>query len=530
MIIKKIFPIIFFISSCAQIVSPSGGAKDEKAPVVKSTYPENKSTMFSDSKIEIKFDEYVEIKDAEQIVISPYIKEKPTIESVGKSIIIDLKKSILEKNKTYTINFGNSITDNHEGTILENYSYTFSTGTYIDSLSINGEVFNANNLKPEKGIIIGLYYLENFEDSTPMKSYPAYMGKTNEKGIFSIENLPKQKYQVFAFKDENKNLKYEKIETVAFEVNSIESNNKSNKLKLLLSEPFLYDNNKIIDTIQREPGVYSLAIYNSNKIESAKLDNKENLIKRIQNNDNQIDTLFIYTKERLDSGITIINLSIDKEVRKIPIKNRKRLKNKALEFKSNRDLSPNDTLKLYSNYPIEKIDPNTISIKGDSIAINYQISQVNSFEWNINFKKEEEKIYNIVIEDSLIKDIWNRPNKEFKSTLQIKTSKETGSLLLNIENAEKETYIIQLVTTDEKENVIKEITNNKTEQINFSYINPVELRIKIIKDSNNNGKWDRANWLEKTQAEEIGYYEQKFNIRAFWDIEQNIIPRKILNN
>ncbi len=130
----------------------------------------------------------------------------------------------------------------------------------------------------------------------------------------------------------------------------------------------------------------------------------------------------------------------------------------------------------------------------------------------------------------MIKDIWNRPNKEFKSSLQIKTSKETGSLLLNIDNAEKETYIIQLVTTDEKESVIREIINNKTEQLNFSYINPVELRIKIIKDSNKNGKWDRANWLQKTQAEVIGYYEQKFTIRAFWDIEQNIIPRKIINN
>lgn len=529
MISKKLYPFILLITSCAQIVTPSGGPKDDEAPTVKSSYPANKTTLFEENKITINFDEYVEIKKPEQIVISPYIKEKPSIESEGKSIVIDLKKSILEKNKTYTINFGNSISDNHEGKTLENYSYCFSTGNFIDSLAIEGSIVNALNLKPEKEITVGLYNIENYDDSTVMKNYPSYLSQTNEEGKFLISNLPPSKFYLFAFKDENKNLKYEKIEDVAFILNPIESSYPQTKTKLFLSQATLHNKNKILDTLNREPGVYTLAFYQPEKVEFIKKKSDKNTYNRWQHNENQIDTLFIYSKQKLDSSISTFQVKIGEKEETIEFRNRKKLKNSALELKVNRDLSIKDTVKLSSNYPIDSIRAKTIIVKQDTILIEAKILQVDNFNWTINFKKEESKIYEIQIKDSTIQDIWGRYNKGLKTSIQMKNAKETGTLSLNIINNSKENYLIQLVSGDDKEIINKEIINSKSEVVLFDYLDPIEIKVKVIKDSNKNGKWDRANYSEKTEAEEVAYLEQKITIRAFWDIEQSLDIEKMFN-
>jgi hypothetical protein len=57
MISKKLYPFILLITSCAQIVTPSGGPKDDEAPKVKSSYPASKTTLFEENKITINFDE-----------------------------------------------------------------------------------------------------------------------------------------------------------------------------------------------------------------------------------------------------------------------------------------------------------------------------------------------------------------------------------------------------------------------------------------------------------------------------------------
>jgi hypothetical protein len=529
MISKKLYPFILLITSCAQIVTPGGGPKDDEAPKVKSSLPANKTTSFSQSKITINFDEFVEIKKPEQIVISPYIKEKPTIESDGKSIVIDLKKSILEKDKTYTINFGNSISDNHEGKTLENFSYCFSTGSFIDSLAIEGTIVNALNLKPEKEITVGLYNIENYDDSTVMKNYPSYLSQTNEDGKFLISNLPPSKFYLFAFKDENKNLKYEKIEDVAFIVNPIESSYPQTKTKLFLSQATLHNKNKILDTLNREPGVYTLAIYQPEKVEFIMKRDNKNTYSRWQHNENQIDTLFIYSKQKIDSSTSSFQVKIAEKEETIEFRNRKKIKNSALELKVNRDLSIKDTVKLSSNYPIDSIRAKTIIVKQDTLLIEAKIVQVDNFNWTINFKKEESKIYEIQIKDSTIQDIWGRYNKGLKTNIQMKNAKETGTISLNIINNSKENYLIQLVSGDDKEIINKEIINSKSEVVLFDYLNPIEIRVKVIKDSNKNGKWDRANYSEKTQAEEVAYLDQKITIRAFWDIEQSLDIQKIFN-
>jgi hypothetical protein len=185
---------IFLISSCAQQVAPLGGPKDEKYPVLVDAKPNNMSTRFpkEGQKISIKFNEFVRLKDAtQQIVISPPpLGEKaPTIQENGKNIEI-LFNEVLQRNTTYTINFGNAITDVHEEMAIPDFKYVFSTGENLDTNYIKGKILNAFTLKPEKDVIVALYDYASFTDTTIYKKKPSYFIRTKEDGTYSIDNIP----------------------------------------------------------------------------------------------------------------------------------------------------------------------------------------------------------------------------------------------------------------------------------------------------------------------------------------------------
>ena len=58
----------------------------------------------------------------------------------------------LRENTTYSFHFGESIEDNNEKNPLSNYRYVFSTGDYIDSLSVRGTVIDAFNREISENI------------------------------------------------------------------------------------------------------------------------------------------------------------------------------------------------------------------------------------------------------------------------------------------------------------------------------------------------------------------------------------------
>ena len=70
--------IAFITDFCANVVSPTGGPKDITPPEIRKCIPENKSLYFSEDKIIITFDEYVQLKNINQVFVSsPPLIEKP---------------------------------------------------------------------------------------------------------------------------------------------------------------------------------------------------------------------------------------------------------------------------------------------------------------------------------------------------------------------------------------------------------------------------------------------------------------------
>ena len=206
------------LQCCANAVAPTGGPKDELPPVVVEAVPENRSIDFGGRKIEITFDEYVTLENANQnVLISPPLATKPDIKLHNKTLAIKFKEA-LEPNTTYTINFGSAIKDLHEGNQLKDYVYSFSTGAWLDTLSIAGKVLYAEDKKPVEEAYVSLYSADRDNlDSLPMTVAPNYITKTDKDGLFRFSGLADKKYLVFALKDVNSNLFFDlPNEEVAF--------------------------------------------------------------------------------------------------------------------------------------------------------------------------------------------------------------------------------------------------------------------------------------------------------------------------
>ena len=200
--------------------TPDGGLYDETPPVLVRTSPVNGKVKTSPKKIVLEFDEIVKLDNAQAVVVSPPQLEAPEIEAYGRKVTVTLIDTI-KPNMTYTIDFGNSISDNNEGNPFGDFAFTFSTGEKIDTFQVSGYVLDASNLEPIKDILVGLYKIDNADSETQVsdtKGCPdsvfykkpfERISHTDSRGHFVIKGLdPDASYKVFALKDQDQDYRY----------------------------------------------------------------------------------------------------------------------------------------------------------------------------------------------------------------------------------------------------------------------------------------------------------------------------------
>lgn len=217
-IIFTIFTTLFcslILYSCANRGVPTGGPKDTIPPQLIKVIPADKSLNFDGDEVVLTFNEFIKLEDiANQLIITPRIKEEEPEEGQPKEEPIAYKlnkytvtiafKEPLDSSTTYTFNFQESIQDITESNPAEDLVIAFSTGDYIDSLFITGKVNDLLTNKPLEDAIVALYPSGDTLDI--FNSKPQYFTKTDEEGLFRLENLKNASYKIYAFLDKNKNL------------------------------------------------------------------------------------------------------------------------------------------------------------------------------------------------------------------------------------------------------------------------------------------------------------------------------------
>lgn len=211
MLFRKIIPVLLVIpiilitiisdTGCANIIPPAGGPKDTLPPQLTKAEPADSTKNFAGNRITLSFNKYIDLQNVQQnLVVSPVPKIAPSVERKLTSVIIKLKDT-LQPNTTYALNFGDAIRDINEGNILKNFTYIFSTGTYIDSLQVRGRIILAETGTADSTLIVMLH--RNGDDSAVVKEKPRYVTRVNGKGYFTFRNLPAGTFYLYALKDES---------------------------------------------------------------------------------------------------------------------------------------------------------------------------------------------------------------------------------------------------------------------------------------------------------------------------------------
>jgi len=221
-IISLIVHLTSFVS-CARMGSPDGGWYDDTPPRVVSSSPVEHGTNVKNKRVTIHFNEYIKIEDVQnKVIVSPPQMEMPEIKATSKRIVINLQDT-LKSNTTYTIDFSDAITDNNEGNPMGNYTFSFSTGSEIDTLQVSGYVLDASNLEPVKGMLVGLYEDSTFADSTFHTIPMMRISRTNGSGQFIIKGVAPGRYRIRALNDADGDFIHaQKSEVIAFSDEIIE--------------------------------------------------------------------------------------------------------------------------------------------------------------------------------------------------------------------------------------------------------------------------------------------------------------------
>ena len=212
----RVLPVMAagLLAACASMGRPQGGPRDMTPPVYVRSNPAPGQLNVSNPKIVVEFDENVSIDDAmNKVVVSPAQRTTPAVSSLGKRITVELRDSLIP-NTTYTIDFSDAIRDLNESNVLDGFAMDFATGDSIDSLRISGMVFDASNLEPAQGMLVGAY--SNLSDTAITTLPLERITKTNQLGQFTLRNLKPGQYHIFALNDMNRDYHWDRSEDVAF--------------------------------------------------------------------------------------------------------------------------------------------------------------------------------------------------------------------------------------------------------------------------------------------------------------------------
>ena len=523
--ILTVFSVLFI--SCAKRGAITGGPKDTIAPVIVKSNPKNYETNFTGKTIKIDFSEYIKVKDInKQLIISPPMEKTPTIVpqgSASKFISITLNED-LKPNTTYSFNFGQSITDYNEGIPYSQFKYVFSTGSFVDSLTISGNIKDAFESKTDDFVTVMLYDAASYNDSLVYKKKPIYITNTLEKSTnFKIENIKEGEYYLVALKDKNNNYNYQaKSEKIAFKNQKIKVPSDSvytlnlfaEKSEIKTYTPTLESKNKLF--LGYEGDVKNIKIF-------TKKNNIETPLRFTKSTEKKSDTLQVFIPNDAKDSLNVIVKSnnYSKEY-SVKLKKLKKVDTLKVSLFANKKLYFNEKLKLKTTTPIKKINSEKIFLrKKDSTLVTFS-TEINDFEQLIsfNFKQEENEKYSITLLPGAIEDDYNTKNDSLKFDFIKDAISDFGNLKLRMKNVKKFPFVLQIVNSGGE--IVGEKICTKETEVYFEAIQPSTYQVRLFYDDNKNQIWDTGDFKAKLQPEEMIYFPTLIDVRANWDVDQEL--------
>lgn len=572
---------IVIISSCANQGMPTGGPRDSIPPILLGTQPKIKALNFNGDFVRLTFNEYIDPSQvSEDLVISPPLEKRPVIRTKSKSLIVQFNEELLDST-TYSLDFKNSVSDNNERNPYKNLRFSFSTGSVYDSLRVAGRVLNAYNLEPlEKGLVL---LQKNLHDSAVYKVRPNYIAKTDDSGLFLIDNIAPGDYNIFSINDANNDMLYnEGAEEISF-------------LDELIIPSAQFEEE--LDTLVK--GVDSLLILGHTHFLP------EPVYLRVFTEDIFEQYLDSYDRNTRNKCSFIFNESV-KDTFGVKLIGEEETNWYLLEYNEEMDslvmwitdtiVSKADTLLMELSY-FQLDSMSQIYIQKDTLELNFKdieteaskrkkkpkeeeeeekIKPIPQFNWQTNMgssafdlnnniritspdpvKHFDSTMVNLFLKDDTLKtplkfrfekdtSAWRsykisyKWESETEYTLEIDsaaceniygiTSKKVSK---KFKTRPQDYYgtiilkltgvnsplIIQLLENNDNENVLLQDTISVDKVLVFSFLAPDKYKVKAIYDDNKNGKWDSGSFQDKIQPEKVAYINEVQKVKSNWDVE-----------
>jgi hypothetical protein len=571
---------IVIVSSCANPGMPVGGPKDTIPPVLLNTEPDYRALNFKNDNVKLTFNEYLAIEDiSESLVISPPMIKKPIIRTKTKTLVIEFNED-LKDSTTYSLDFKNSIADNNEKNPIENFRFSFSTGPVFDSLQVSGRLMNAFNLEPiDKGLVL---LHKNLHDSAFYRSRPDYIAKTDEEGIFMIDNIAPGKYHLFSLSDNNNNLLYDEgAEEMAFEdsvivpsaeyIDEVDTVFTATDTIVLMGHTHFFPEpiyihqftedifDQYLDKYSRDTRYKNTIVFNESVKDSFQLNLVNNNATdwyQVEYNDN-IDSLTIWITDTTIAYIDtllmeVVYLQLDTlnqlyfqkdtiEMNFVDKEDSKSIKKKKPkedveeepepvdQFNWQTDINSsivelNNKVGILAPEPIFKFDSTQILLYAAEDTLKtplnflFEKDTAEYRKYNISHKWEPELAYILEIDSAASVNIYGVTSKRLKSKFTAREEDYYGKVILNLTGV-KEPILAQLVSNNDAEKVIVEKNASEDGKIEFDFLKPEKYKAKIIFDRNENGKWDTGSYQDKYQPERVLYINEVVKVRSNWEQE-----------
>lgn len=546
---RKYIAILSVVLTCAGCanrgIGPQGGPRDSIPPVPLHSEPENGSLEFRGNKIDVAFNEYLQLNNISQnLLMSPPQQHAPEVKARGKHLIVQFEDTLRE-NTTYTLDFGNAVCDFTERNPLANYTFAFSTGPVIDTLQLSGYVFDARNLNPVKGITVGVY--SNLEDSAFTRLPFERIGRTDSVGAFRIGNMKEGIYRLYAVEDISRDYCLTPGESLAYADEPVMPAYETDSALTLWLFSQQQQRLYLLRTLREKQ--HKIQIYFSTSPDSLPqlrpLTDSLNYYISYNNTRDTLtmwltdsasilqDSIFIEARYRRTDSLYHLEWAMDtlRAVWRTPRLSAKaqqlmlkRQRNRKIELKSNArsGFDIYDTLRISSATPLSEFIADSIRLyeRVDTILkpLAFSMAPTDTLPMQLFLfaSLKPGKKYELHIDSAAMHDVYGAPNKEEKFTLQLKTPEDYSTLRVKL-NPYLPNARIQLLNS--KDEVVRELPSDPSGAF-FKYLKPDAYYMRLYLDLDGDKRWTTGSWEEYRQPEPVYYFPEKIQTKPNWDFEE----------
>ena len=564
--------------ACANMASPNGGPYDELPPKFISSTPAPGQLNYKGKKVEILFDELIQVdKPTENVIITPPQAMQPVIRANGRRVVVELEDT-LRDNTTYTIDFTNSIADNNEKNILENFSFAFSTGDQIDTLEISGVLLDAATLEPMPGITIGVH--TDLADSAFTTTSFVRTSRTNDRGAFTIRNMAPGTYRIYALEDVMRTYKYSQPgQQIAFGDSLIVPT-----FELTTRQDTTWKDSLTIDTIKTVPYTHFFPDDIALRLFKEKAERQYML--RPERNDEKILTLrfnapvdsfpvpvpvnftpsgdswyylqaedgrktlkywltdsLVWQQDTLSVSVDYlksdslnllqpqtdtVNFVMRHRAKAEPKKKKKKddepepIEFLGMNIAPTGTMEMTDTLSITFMEPVAHLDSSLFRLERmvDSTwtAVDFRFfpDTTNSLRFFILRPWQYAEEYRLAVDSATVFSVYGKWNNTVNNAFKLKKEEEYGHLFINLIGVDTTAFVELLNSSD----VPVRKTKVKEGGALFMDLRPDKYYARLTVDLNGNNEWDTGNYAKKLQPELVIYCPKMFQIMQNWQVEE----------